>query len=271
MGNTPQPPQVVRSPSERCAQLLRRITTSHATMNSAFDLLKVSDVFKESVARNYLSPESGLLALFRELEVPESFDPSIEIPRIAKQLAEQTAVNLEVITSAATIILSHSTADDVFTGACELSIDLAPKEWVSELKSNRNVPLRSLIEKGIDGVLAHELKSLRAGLGGKSLPGRAEMLFRHVRVQQHPLIPPTDPSYFRISTLKEADDLRISIVHGNGLPRIESARSENVMRFLHEAAFVAIRSVITAYRISQVWDNLMKLYTLGNQRTAPEN
>ena len=124
--------------------------------------------------------------------------------------------------------------------------------------------MRLVIEKGSDGVLADELESLRAQLDGKSLPGRAEMLFRHVPVQQHRQIPPTDPSYFRMSTLKDADDLRISIVHGSGLPPIDRTRSKNVMLFLHEAAFVAIRSVVTAYRIPHVWDHLVKLIAAGN-------
>jgi hypothetical protein len=238
-------------------------------MNSALELPKVSEVLKERVSRSHLTGESGLLALFRELKVPDSFDPSIDIPRIAKQLAEQTAVDLEVIISAATIILSHSTADDVFTGACELSMELAPKDWISELNPNRNVSLRLVIEKGSDAVLADELESLRARLVGKSLPGRAEMLFRHVPVKQHAQIPPADPAYFQMSMLKEADNLRISIVHGNGLPRIDRNRSKNMMLLLHEAAFVAIRSVVTAYRIPLVWEHLMKSYTPGNQEIEP--
>jgi hypothetical protein len=56
-----------------------------------------------------------------------------------------------------------------------------------------------------------------------------------------------DPEYFRLSVLKEADDLRNSIVHGNALPRIELERSKNTMLFLHEAAATALRSLAYSY------------------------
>jgi hypothetical protein len=228
-------------------------------MSSALELHRVSDVLKERVARGHLAGETGLLKLLSELKKPASFNPEVDIPLITAQMAEQATVSLEAIVSAATVVLSHSTADDVFTAACELSMELAPKDWISELNPKRNVPLKGLIENGCDAVIADELESLRGRIGGKSLPSRAEMLFRHVQVEQHPLIPSEDPQYFRMSALRDADALRNSIVHGDGLPRIERIRSTNVMLFLHEAAFVAIRSIVTAYRIPKVWGHLMKL------------
>jgi hypothetical protein len=268
MPNTLRPPSDARkltaSPAERCAELLHRVMTSQATMSSAHELPKVSDALKERVIQGHLAGESGLLAMFSQLTVPESFDPAKEIPRIAKQMAEQTAVNLEVIISAAITVLSHSTADDVFTGACELSMDLAPKDWISELNLERKISLRSLIENGSEAVLADQLRSFRGQLGSKSLPARAEIFFRHVPLQHHQSIPKRDPAYFRLSTLKEADDLRNLIVHGSRLPRIDPILSKNTMLFLHEAALVAIRSVITAYHIPFAWGDLMKFYS-GNQ------
>jgi hypothetical protein len=257
MSTTPQPPNVPFSPSERCARLLRRAMNSHATMSSALELPRVTDVLKERITRSHLTGESFLLSVFSELKVPDSFVPSRDIPQIAKQMAEQSAVNLELIISAATVVLSHSTADDVFTGVCEMAMELSPNEWISELKQERSVPLRLLIEKGREGVIADELASFRSRLGNKSLPGRAEMLFRHIAVQQHKNIPQGDPAYFRISALKEADELRNSIVHGSGLPHIDRNQSKNAMYFLHEAAFVALRSVVVAYTIPNVWDHFM--------------
>jgi hypothetical protein len=241
---------------------------SQATMSSALELPKVAEALKDRVTRSHLTSGSALRALFCDLKVPDGWNESVEIPRIAKGMAEQTAVNLEVIISAATIVLSHSTADDVFTGACELSIELSPADWVSELNLDRDVSLRSLIEKGADRVLEDELESFRIRLGKKSLPVRAEMLFRHVPVKHHDQIPKTDPAYFRMSALKEADDLRIRIVHGSGLPRIDRNLSKDVTLFLHEAAFVAIRSVIAAYQIPQVWDHMAKMYSTDNQQAA---
>ena len=179
-------------------------------------------------------------------------------------------MNLEIVISAATIVLSHSTADDVFTEACELAMELDPKKWISELRLERNIPLRLVIEKGSDGVVADELELFRARLGNKSLPGRAEMLFRHVPVLQNRAIPKSDPAYFRMSALKEADDLRIRIVHGSGLPEIDRTRSMNVMLFLHEASFVAIRSVMNAYSIPLNWDNVMTHYSPGNKVTSAD-
>lgn len=66
--------------------------------------------------------------------------------KMAETLAKQTAVNLETIVSASMIVLSHSTADDVFTAVCGVSIDLTPEKWESELNLQRTVSLQDVFD-----------------------------------------------------------------------------------------------------------------------------
>lgn len=209
-------------------------------MTSALEIPKMSDVLKQRVLRDHFAGVTGLRAVLQEVGV-EDFG------KIAKVLAEQTAVNGEMVIAAAVVILSHSTADDVFTGACDLAVELDPAEWISELNMQRAVTLRDLKEKGVDGVFALELARFRKRFPAKSLPSRAELLFRHVQIRHHYMLKVTDPQYFRLSALEEADDLRNSIVHGTPLPRIDLEQSKNTMLFLHEAAITALRSLSFSY------------------------
>jgi len=119
----------------------------------------------------------------------------------------------------------------------------------------RTVTLKTLTDKGVDGVLATELARFRKQLSAKSLPTRAELLFRHVSIRHNErMFRPEDPQYFRLPTLKEADDLRNSIVHSSTLPRIDLERSKNTMLFLHEAAATALRSLAYSYLLPLDWE-----------------
>ena len=121
----------------------------------------------------------------------------------------------------------------------------------------RKVPLGLLKEKGPSGVFAVELERLRQQLPGRSLASRAELFFRHVKIRHHPMFGPADVRYFRVSKLKEAEDLRNSIVHGSGLPQIDLDLSKSTMLFLHEAAITAMRSLASSYRLPVEWTILL--------------
>jgi hypothetical protein len=210
----------------------------------------------EDVARDYhLSDESGIRALLKEYSIIVPVDPGKPldsekvISMMAEGLAKQTAVNAEIVVSAAAVILSHSTADDIFTEACKLAIDLDNDKWISRLDLDSKVSLRLLKDKGATGVFSEELKRYKVRLAGKSLPNRAKILFERVPIALHPDIPSADLRHFKMSTLSEVDDLRKEIVHGNGLPGTDPASGVKYAGFLHEAANTAIRSVMTAYRI----------------------
>ena len=209
----------------------------------------MSSVLKERVLRDHVAGATGLRSLLSEISPVPPYDPVKDFERIAEILAEQSAVNGEMVIAAAVVVLSHSMADDVFTAACDLAIELAPAEWVSELNTERSVTIKVLKEKGKDGVLAMELARFRKQLPAKSLPNRAELFFRHVPIRHNPAFKSTDPPHFRQSALKEADDLRNSIVHGSDLPRISLELSGNTMLFLHEAAVTAMRSLAYSYSI----------------------
>jgi hypothetical protein len=163
-----------------------------------------------------------------------------------------------MVIAAAVIVLSHTTADDVFTGACELALAIEPSKWIHELNLDRTFTLKTLNEKGQQGVLALELERFRKRLPAKSLPSRAELFFRQIHIIHNPMFKSTDPQYFRLSALKDADDLRNGIVHGSGLPRVDLERSKNTMLFLHEAATTALRSLGNAYRLPLDYQLLVK-------------
>jgi hypothetical protein len=236
-------------PAQRCSELFRRIVVSESILTSTLEIPKTSDVLKQRVLGDHFAGVTGLRSLLGEMRVLKPYDPVKDFDMIAEKLAEQTAVNSEMVIAAAVVILSHSTADDVFTGASELAIELDAEEWISELNMERTVTLKVLREKGADGTFALELARFRKRLPSKSLPNRAELFFRHVKIRHHTMYKSTDPQYFSQPSLKEADDLRNRIVHGNALPRIDIGRSRNTMSFLHEASMTALRSLAHSYAL----------------------
>jgi hypothetical protein len=249
MASAPNKPALIEEASRRITELLRKTMVSSSIMGSALEIPTFSHMIKDKVFSDHFSGSSGLRTFIEDVKLLQPIDPekpgdpekSFEI--IARTLAEQTAVNGEMVIAAAVIVLSHSTADDVFTGACDLAIRLDSAKWIPELNLERKVSLKTLREKGTNAIFGMELERFRKQLAGKSLPSRAELFFRHVPIHHNPLYSSTDPQHFRLSVLKEADDLRISIVHGRALPKIDLKQCRKTMLFLHEAAITALRSL----------------------------
>jgi len=242
--------------SKSYSALLRRIIVSQAAMDSTLEVAKGSDALTGSVRCEHRPGVTGLQSLLRESTAREAVDPVRDFDKIAEVLAQRTNVNLESVVAVAIIVLSHITADDAFTGACELAIDLDPGAWISDLNMERKVTLGSLREKGTSGVFAAELDKLRQQISTKPLANRAEQFFRHVKIRHHPLFDPGDFRYFRVSKLKEADDLRNSIVHEGGVPQLDLDLTARTMLFLHEAAITAMRSLASAYHLPMEWSIL---------------
>lgn len=169
--------------------------------------------------------------------------------KIAAALADQAKVNAEKVIAAAAVILSHSLADDVFTEVCKIAIKIDPDQWPPEINSEKTFSIEQLKEKGTDALLAEELQRFGNGLSKKSLPNRAELLFKHVPLDQHKNLP-TDEVFFKMEKLKEFDQLRHDLVHSDGLPNINPAKGSPAMIFLHEAAQTALRSVANAYGLT---------------------
>jgi hypothetical protein len=226
-------------------------------MSSALEIPKVSGALKGMVRGEDHSGVTDLQSVLKEMMPTESADPARDFDKVAEVLSQQTVVSYENIIAAAVVVFSHSTADDVFTAACELAIELDPAAWIPELNMERKVPLGLLKEKGSSGVFAVELERLRQQLPGRSLTGRAELLFRHVKIRHHSMFGPEDVRHFRMSKLKEADDLKNSILHGSGLPQIDLDLSTSTMVFLHEAAITALRSLASSYRLPIEWTILL--------------
>jgi hypothetical protein len=243
--------------SKRYSAVLRRAIVSQSTMSSALEIPKVSGALKDMVQHEHRAGVTDVQSVLKEMMPTETADRVRDFDKIAEFLSQQTAVNCENIIAAAVVVFSHSTADDVFTAACELAMELEPANWIQELNMERKVPLSLLKEKGSSGVFAAELEKLRHRLPGRSLAGRAELFFRHVKIRHHSMFGPEDVRYFRMSKLKEADDLRNSIVHGSGLPQIDLGLSTSTMVFLHEAAITALRSLASSYRLPIEWTILL--------------
>jgi hypothetical protein len=244
------PPQALAEARAKCTELFHRVMMSQATVSSGFEVQRAFPDLKRQVTHSHLSGESHFRAMFAEIRdesVPWDEDT---FARVADVLAKQTTVNIETIISAAMLVLSHSTADDVFTQVCGLSIDLAPSEWKSELSLDRKVSLQDVFSKGQDGVLISELDHLKNRLGGKSLPNRADLLFSRVPIKLHKDIPKDESSYYRGERLREVDGLRHQIIHGASLPVVSLGESAQAVHFLHEAAHTAIRSLLFAFNLT---------------------
>ncbi len=112
---------------------------------------------------------------------------------------------------------------------------------------DRKVTLGEVRDKGTDTVFEDELRKLIAQLKNKSLPSRADILFRKAPIVHNTKTAASE--YFRLSTLKELDELRHDIVHRGGLSRIDVALTKDRLAFLLEAASTAIRSVAVAYNV----------------------
>lgn len=246
--------------SKSYSALLRRIIVSQSVMNSVLKLANSSDALKGHVQCEHEPGITGLQSVLKEMTAREAIDSVRDFDKIAEVLAQQTSVNSESVIAVAVILLSHATADAAFTGACELAIDQDPGAWISDLSMERKVTLGSILEKGTSGVFAAELDKLRQHLSTKPLANRAEQFFRHVKIRHHPEFDPGDFRYFRVSKLKEADELRNSIVHGSGIPEMDLRQAGRTMLFLHEAAIAAMRSLAYAYHLPMEWSILF-----GNQ------
>ena len=101
---------------------------SQSIMTSALEIPKISGALKEQVLRDHVAGVSGLRELLREVAADKPDAPVMDFETVAEALAEQAAVNGEMVIAAAVVVLSHSTADDVFTGACDLAVELDPGE-----------------------------------------------------------------------------------------------------------------------------------------------
>src|SRR5229473_5568378 len=101
--------------SERYSAVLRRAIVSQSTMSAALEIPKVSGALKDMVRYEHHAGVTDLQSLLKEIMPTETVDPVRDFDKIGEFLAQQTAVNCERVIAAAVVVLSHSTADDVFT------------------------------------------------------------------------------------------------------------------------------------------------------------
>lgn len=239
--------------SRTCSALWRRVMLSRGMLTSALELPQAANALNQPLFSEQLSGRAALRTCLDELLPSETEHATIDFDGIVRLLVEHESASGQNIIAAVVVLLSHSTADDVFSSVCELAMDLDPAKWISELSMDRKVPLSLLREQGAAGIFAMELDRLRHQLQAKSLSTRAEVFFRHVKIRQHPLFVPADVQYFRISRLTEADDLKNRILHQGHLAAIDLQQSRATMLFLHEAASTALRSLAGAYRLPLDW------------------
>ncbi|MGB7438979.1 MAG: hypothetical protein WBR26_23680 [Candidatus Acidiferrum sp.] len=243
--------------SRKHAEALRRVILNQVNMSSALELPKLSEAFQQHISSELFASGSALPEFLRDMASPQPTDSSPDLDKIAEALIQQASATGENVIASAVVLLSHATADDVFTSVCESAIDLDPAKWITELNMERKIPLSLLREKGAAGVFALELDKLCHQVAAKPLPSRAELFFRYVKIRHHPKFSPADPEYFRISKLVDADELKNSIAHGSTVPQIDLDLSKRTMSFLHEAAMTALRSLAAAYRLPFDWNTLL--------------
>jgi hypothetical protein len=247
--------------STRFSGVFLRIAISQSIVNSALEVPQVFDVVQERSLESHRSGQSGMLDILLDRQIIEGVSSREQLDPFLEAIALQTTVNAEIAISAAAVILSRSAAEDAFTAACQMAIDLDPKEWVSELNLKRTVSLETLKERGTDRVFTDELRFFRDGLGGKSIVKRADLLFAHVPIRLHGEIPKEHVAYFRLSRLKEMDELRHNIVHSNGLQRVRLKEGTEAALFFHEAAHTALRSLANYYGFTLQPEVLFKSLT----------
>jgi hypothetical protein len=237
------------TPEIRLERMFRRIISSGAITFSASHIASVSDALESQVANSHRRQRSGLRAIGKQLTLPEGYDVDRFVEESSQSIAKQAVVNTETLMSVAVLILGHSTADDIFTEACGLSIELDPGSWRKELNLKRTISLAELVDSGQEKIFERELVAYQKNIKQKSLPERADLLFRRVPIRHNPEITKGDASYFTLAKLTHLDELRHLVVHGDGIPRIDREYSQDAAQFLNEAALVAFRSVGVAYRI----------------------
>jgi hypothetical protein len=242
--------------SRRYSELMRRVIVSQSMMISVLELPKASETFNEQILAENSSGRATLRTLLERYTSPDTAEAAIDFDGIADAVAQQTSLTGAELIAASAIVLSHSMADDIFTAACESAVELDPASWIPELSMERKIPLSLLRDKGPAGVFAHELDKYRQQLPERSLPSRAELFFRHVKIRHHPKIGPADVRYFRQSRLVEADNLQNNILQGSVMPQIDLDLSQQIVLFLHEAAITALRSLAAAYRLPVQWNIL---------------
>jgi hypothetical protein len=239
--------------SRRYSELMCRVIVSQSMITSVLELPKASETFHEQILAESSTGRAGLRTLLEQTTSPETAEAAIDFDGIADTVARQTSLTGAELIAAAAIVLSYSMADDIFTAACESAVELDPASWIPELSMERKVPLR---DKGPAGVFAHELDKYRQLLPERSLPNRAELFFRHVKIRHHSKIGPADLRYFRQSRLVEADNLQNNILHSGAIPQIDLELGQQIVLFLHEAAITALRSLAAAYRLPVQWNIL---------------
>jgi hypothetical protein len=240
----------VAKAGRKIAEVVHRILMSNATVNSALDLPNVFPDFKKQVFESHISGRSAAVEVLSQVTVGGLKEEMLS--GIAKVLADQAAINAETVISAAVVVLAHSTVDGAFTAACEVAIDLDEKSWRPELNMARKVALGEVIGLGADGLVVRELEQFKKKLGAKSLPSRAELLFRHVPIRKHSQIVREEDAYYQGSKMDAADNLRHEIVHGSRLPPLSIEKSKATASFLFEAANTAFRSI--AFKFSLPFD-----------------
>ena len=181
--------------------------------------------------------------------------------KLAERLADQATVNAEMVLSASVIVLAHSTADDVFTSACRIAMGLDPESWIGEVNQDRSISLGDLRKKSLPEIFTTELERFSARVSAKSIVSRSDLLFKHVPIRKHREIFPSDSDYYKRDKLKEADDLRQKILHGNGLPQIPIGKAAEMATFLNEAALTAGRSIVFQFNLPIDMTYLSELFS----------
>jgi len=238
-------------------EIAHRALDGFATVSSAAKIRVAAAA--EDIYQQHISSDA-LRAVLRRGVIKGEGAAVPDMSTIAKAMTSRTLANGERVLAAACIVLAHSLLDDILTDGCLLAIECDSQGWSAEINPARTVTVRDLRARREAGVLAEELEKLGGQLKNKSLPSRAEVFFRRVHIAQRRDIQKTEPSYFRLSTLQELDELRHGLIHRGELKNLDAAQTSDRVWFFQETANTVVRSLAYNYDLAVDRDTLMKLF-----------
>jgi hypothetical protein len=105
--------------AQRIRSLSRRVAKAFALANDSFQVSGAYSKIAGHVA-DANAHDPGFRSFMKVLALPEKFR------KICEDVANRVVESTDVSINAATIMIAHSTADDVFTEVCKISIRLDP-------------------------------------------------------------------------------------------------------------------------------------------------
>lgn len=173
---------------------------------------------------------------------------------LGKYITKRKFEDFKTAVDAASLVFAHSILDDATLGYCRVTAIISPKDW-EQLILNKETSLKEVKSKGIEEIIKTRLKEYIESLERERLLSKVELLFKLCR-------PPR--GFSRIANykydrdrLKELNNLRNSIVHGDG-PIKKLPNGEEDIEFLFKTTLHLMTLITYRYGVEvNPWVKLM--------------